>query len=255
MGTNFFPIVVPFHVLIPVPDEEFPVAGDRRVEPELPACGTPWERLAVLYDAVATDVADAARSGTPVAVLSGDCTTSLGIVAGLQRSGQFGSLGLVWFDAHGDLHTPDSTRTGYVGGMPLRMLIGEGDPTVAAHTGLRPVDANNVALVDARDLEPPEREYLATSPIRHVTVGEVAQVLPDGPLYVHLDMDVLDPSQVPGLLYPARGGTDVATLANVLSAVLATGRVAALGVGCTWVPGHNSAPVVRGLISNLLAGR
>ncbi|GAB3437545.1 arginase family protein [Flindersiella endophytica] len=252
MPTKFATIVVPFHVLIPVPDEELPISGDRRVEPELPAGGTPWERLAVLYDAVATEVADAASPGAPVAVLSGDCTTSLGTVAGLQRSGRFGSLGIVWFDAHGDLHTPGSTRTGYLGGMPLRMLVGEGDPTVAAHTGLRPVDAGNVVLVGTRDLEPPEREYLATSPIRQVPVDAAAQSLPRGPLYVHVDMDVLDPTQVPGLLYPARGGTDLATLADVLSAVLSIGQVAALGIGCTWTAGHDAAPVVRDFVSSLV---
>jgi arginase len=247
-------IVVPFHVFDPMPDEEFPIAGERRVAPELPD-GEPWERLAALYEEVAESVADVARQGAPVAVLSGDCTTSLGTVAGLQRSGRFESLGVVWFDAHGDLHTPESTLSGYLGGLPLRMLIGEGDQVVAERTGLQPVGDHNVVLVDGRDPEPPERDYLARSAVRQVSVEDAADedVLPDGPLYVHVDLDVLDPAHVPGLRYPTPGGTDPATLADTLAAILRTGRVAALGIGCTWSPGHDAMPATRGLISELLA--
>lgn len=248
-------IVVPFHLLDRMPDEEFPVTGERQVARELPVEGPPWERLAVLYDEVAREVASVAEQGAAVAVLSGDCTTSLGTIAGLQRSGRFESLGIVWFDAHGDLHTPQSTTSGYLGGMPLRMLIGEGDPAVAERTGLRPLGASNVVLADARDLDPPEREYLAHSPVRHVPVEAVASqgVLPDGPLYLHVDLDVLDPSHVPGLSIPAAGGTDPATLAGALSAVLTTGRVAALGIACTWTPGRDAVPAVRGLVSELVS--
>jgi hypothetical protein len=108
MRTSHVAIVVPFHVLSPVPDEELPISGDRRVEPELPAEGPPWERLALLYDevaqAVAEEVAGTAEPGLPVTVLSGDCTTALGTVAGLQRSGRFESLG--WCGS-----TPTATST------------------------------------------------------------------------------------------------------------------------------------------------
>jgi arginase len=255
VSTEPVAIVVPFHLLDRMPDSEFPVAGERRVVPELPAGGAPWDRLAVLYEEVARQVADASAQGSAVAVLSGDCTTSLGTVAGLQRSGRFDSLGVVWFDAHGDLHTPESTTSGYLGGMPLRMLIGDGDPAVAERTGLRPLAASNVVLADARDLDPPEREYLAHSPVRHVPVEAVASkdVLPAGPLYLHVDLDVLDPSYVPGLSIPAAGGTDPATLADALAAVLTTGRVAALGIACTWTPDRDAVPAVRGLVSELLS--
>jgi hypothetical protein len=73
MRTSHVAIVVPFHVLGPVPDEELPILGDRRVEPELPAEGPPWERLALLYDevaqAVAEEVAGATKPGPPVTVV------------------------------------------------------------------------------------------------------------------------------------------------------------------------------------------
>jgi arginase len=59
-------------------------------------------------------------------------------------------------------------------------------------------------VVDARDLDPPEAEYLAIAPIRKTEVGELsADLLPAGPLLLHVDLDVVDPDQLPGLLYPA----------------------------------------------------
>ena len=90
-------IAVPYHLDEHLPDLDLPFTPAEVVSTEFPA-GQPWERLAVLYDAVADTVAaDAVRGRRPV-VLTGDCAIALGIVAGLQRAGA--DPGLVWFDAH-----------------------------------------------------------------------------------------------------------------------------------------------------------
>lgn len=68
--------------------------------------------------------------------------------------------------------------------------------------------------------------------------------MPAGPLYVHLDVDVIDPGAVPGLRYPAPGGPGCAQVAAALGMLLATGRVAAVGIACTWNPGHGAAAAV-----------
>jgi hypothetical protein len=60
-------------------------------------------------------------------------------------------------------------------------------------------------------------------------------------LYVHLDLDVIDPARLPGLRFPAPGGPTPAQVAGALDALLGTGRVAAIGVACTWYPGHSAA--------------
>jgi len=241
-------ITVPFHLDEPLPRLRWPVDPGRVVAPELPE-GTTWERLAALYEPVADEVAEATR-GEPVLVLSGDCTTSLATVAGLQRAAHDpGRLGIVWFDAHGDLQHPATTTSGYLGGMALRMLLGEGDPTVADGLGLKPVDPGRTVLVDGRDLDPPEREFLAATPVRRQGVDELtapSRELPSGgPLYVHLDLDVLDPDHLPGLLFPSPNGPDPTEVIAALRAVLATGEVAAVGLGCTWRQDEALVPAVQ----------
>jgi arginase len=197
------------------------------VAPELPA-GTPWERMAVLHG----EVADALRDDELQVVLSGDCTTALAVVAGLQRSGV--DAAVVWFDAHGDLQTPGTTTSGYLGGFPVRQLLGGSDRTLPDRLGLRPLRESDVLLVDARDLDPPEAEFLARSAVRRVAVDEVVGALPDGPVHLHLDVDVVDPRDLPGLLFPAPDGPRWPAVLGAVRAVLATCPVVAVSVGCTW---------------------
>ncbi|HEU4424931.1 MAG TPA: arginase family protein [Pilimelia sp.] len=243
-------VAVPYHLDEYLPDLDLPVDVDTRVTAQLPD-GDPWGRMVCLYDQVAVTVAGIVRRGGRPTVLSGDCTTSLGVVAGLQLAGL--DPAIVWFDGHGDVQTLETTTSGYLGGMPLRMLVGYRPELMARPLGLRPVAERRVALVDARDLDPPEREYLARSEIRRLPVGDVsADTLPDGPIYLHLDTDVIDPADLPGLRFPAPGGPGLAAVAAALHRVGDTGRVAALGLACTWWAGHGAAAVVRPHVEDFL---
>jgi arginase len=244
---------VPYHIDEYLPDLDLPLQADAEITADL-LRGDAWERLAVLYSAVAGAVAEAAgRSVRPV-VVSGDCTTSLGTVAGLQRAGI--DVGIVWLDAHGDVQTLETTESGYLGGLPLRLLAGYRPELIAADLGLRPVAERRVLLVGARDLDPPEVTYLAGAPVRRAEVADLdTSGLPDGPLYVHVDQDVIDPSDVPGLRYPAPGGPGPAEVAHALQALLGTGRVAAVGVACTWHPGHGAAARVDPYLRTALGSR
>jgi arginase len=235
-------LLVPYHLDEPLPDLDLPARPDRVLTAELRGEHV-WDRVAGLYETVADAVAGTDR---PV-LLTGDCTTALGMVAGLQR--QDLDPAVVWFDAHGDLRTPESTTSGYLGGMPLRMLLGEGDTRVATRTGLRPVPAERVVLVDGRDLDPAEVEFLAGSAVRRVPVEAVPA--PDGPIYLHIDLDVVDPAGLPGLRYPASGGPDLDSVRDAVLRLLATGRVVGLTLACTWYAGHGAADVVRPLAEAL----
>ena len=113
-----------------------------------------------MYDALADAVAGADR---PV-VVSGGCNASVGVLAGLQRGGS--DPAVVWFDAHGDVQTLETTASGYLGGIALRLLVGYRPELIADRLGLRPLAEDRVVLVDARDLDPPEAEYLAGAAIR-----------------------------------------------------------------------------------------
>jgi arginase len=242
---------VPYHLDEYLPDLDLPLGAGRSVTADLPS-GDVWARLGTLYRVVASAVArEAGHGGVPV-VVSGDCTTALGTVAGLQRAGI--DAGIVWFDAHGDVQTLETTASGYVGGLPLRLLVGYRPELIAAAVGLRPVPERRVTLVGARDLDPPEVTYLAVARIGRSEVADLdASAVPDGPLYVHLDLDVIDPTSVPGLRYPAPGGPAAEDVTAALGMLLASGRVAAVGIACTWHPGHGAAATVGPHLGTVLA--
>jgi arginase len=244
-------IAVPYHLEEHLPGLDFVLPPDQVVTAELSG-DSAWERLAVLQSAVAGTVSVVADSGGLPTVVSGDCFTALGVVAGLQAAGQ--NVGIVWFDAHGDVQTPETTASGYLAGMPLRLLTGYRPELIAARLGLRPVPEENIVLAGARDLDPPETDYLAGAAIRQRdAAGLAAGDLPDLPIYVHVDFDVLDPGEVPGLRFPTPGGGPSAgQLAATLSMLLATGRVAGLTLACTWHPGHGAAARLRPVIEGAL---
>jgi arginase len=163
-----------------------------------------------------------ARGDFPL-VLAGVCSSSLGTVAGL---GTPPGLGVVWFDAHGDFNTPETTPTGFFDGMPLAMLTGTGWSALRAGVeNLRPLDEANVVLVGARDLDPPEQERLEHSGVRCVRPGEplepalsaLAARVHD--VYVHVDLDVLDPSEGQANRYRSENGLTADEVASAIGEV------------------------------------
>jgi arginase len=245
-------IAVRYHLDEHLPDLDLPLTVGETVTATLPEGGEPWERLAVLYEAVADRVAAAARAGEVTVVASGDCLTALGTMAGLQRAGV--ADGIVWLDAHGDVQTPETTSSGYLAGMPLRLLAGYRPELIADRLGLSPVPERQILLGGARDLDPPEVAYLQAAEIRQASVpGLTGGGLPDGALYVHIDMDVVAPAEVPGLRFPTPGGgPSVAQLADALRELIDTGRVTGVGVACSWYPGHDAAASLGSHLSAVL---
>ncbi|MGI5246342.1 arginase family protein [Dactylosporangium sp. CA-139066] len=231
-------ILVPYHLdeRLHGLEADLPGLPDRTVTAELPD-GDIWARLAALYDRAADAVADDVAAGHRPVVVSGDCTTSLATVTGLQRAGV--EPGVVWFDAHGDVQTLETTTSGYIGGMPLRILVGYRPELIADRLGLRAVPEERAVLVDARDLDPAEAEYLAGARLMRYDIEELQA--PDGPFLVHVDLDVVDPSEVPGVLFPVDGGPTGPALVAAVARLVATGRVVALDVACTWRPDGGDA--------------
>ncbi|MEV4622239.1 arginase family protein [Asanoa sp. NPDC049573] len=213
--------------------DSIPPLGET-VAPVLPA-GTVWERLAALHGVVADRVAAEIRAGGAPTVVSGDCLVALGTLAGVQRAGV--DPAVVWFDAHGDVHTLETTTSGYLGGLALRLAMGAHPDLVAGPLGLRPLAAARVLLVDARDLDPPEAAFLASGGPAVCAVDEIDDaVLPAGPLVLHVDVDVIDPAELPGLRFPAPGGPSTGAVLGAVRRVLATGRVVALDIAAPWHP-------------------
>ncbi len=202
--------------------------------PSLPD-GSPQARMAVLYRELAEVVAEVCLAGDLPVVVAGDCLSAIGVLAGLQRAEV--SPVLIWFDAHGDFNTWETTPSGFLGGMPLAMLVGRGEQSIVHEVGLASLPESDVILVDARDLDPGEGEAVRDSAVTHLLHVEdsLTYPLPDHPLYVHLDVDVVDPGEMPGVNYPARGGPSLATVGAALHRLAETGRVAAVSLSA-WTP-------------------
>src|SRR5256885_5522444 len=166
--------------------------------PERGASGELAFTLDVLK-ALADCVAAARRSGALAIVLAGNCLSSLGTVKGLHKSGASG-VGVVWFDAHGDFNTPETTRSGFLDGMALAMLTGRCWSGLTARD-FATVGDHCVVLVGARDLDPKEAMLLDDSRVDRVPASaDGATILARArkltprleQIYLHVDLDVLD---------------------------------------------------------------
>ena len=242
-------IVTPWHLDEHIPAFPIPANVTETISPALPA-GPALGRMTLRYQAVA---GAAARSARPL-LLSGDCPAALGVVAGLQRRHR--DLAVVWLDAHGDFNTPAITISGYLGGMALAMLTGRAPEPFGDALGLRPVADTHVVLADARDLDPAERDALTVSQVRRVPADPAAITsalagLGPTPVYLHLDVDVIDSAQLPGLRFPSGPGPSVAQIEECLAAVCATADVRAAGIACAWRPDRVGDRATRETITRL----
>ncbi len=229
------------HVLLPYfLDEPLPQLQDlaeqdwQIVKSTLPA-GEKLERMVALYEPLAGKVAEILDAGNRPVTISGDCCSSIGVTAGIQRAGL--ETHLVWFDAHGDFNTWETSPSGFLGGMPLAMLVGRGEQRLLEALGVKPIREDRVILSDARDLDPAEREALQQSRVTHLT--DVTQLLdtplPDAPLHVHFDVDVFASNEAPAMSYPALGGPSAEDLVRVFRHLAATGRIRVVSLS-SWNP-------------------
>lgn len=243
-------IEFPFHLDEPVAGFESPVAVAERVAgAELPV-GEQSGRVAILQERLAAAVA---RAATPVVVAAGDCPSGVGALAGLQRAGT--DAAVVWFDAHGDFNTEETTETGYLGGFPLAEISGRGERAVAAAVGLDPLADERILLLGSRDLDPGEARLLEGSGVRRAAVEDLAAGRvepPPGPFYLHLDIDVADPSYAPGLNYPVPGGPPQAALEAAVVALAGSGRLVAINLALNSDPRAAGAERTLALARRLL---
>lgn len=185
---------------------------------------------------LAAVVRQAVNDGRFPLVLAGSCEVSMGILAGFDHA----RCGVVWFDAHGDFNTPESTITGFFGGMPLAVITGHCYRNLWAQVGdSAPVAEAATLLLGVRDLDPAERERLQGSAVRTVpwlegrpqadveaALDELAARVPE--VYLHVDIDALDPEAVPGIGdYRSPGGLSLADMESAIRATAARFRIRA----------------------------
>jgi very-short-patch-repair endonuclease len=214
------------------------VPGDRRVRVPIPDEPPSTELLARNLAAIRVALADA--SDAPVVTAGGDCGVELApIEAALARHGD--GLLVVWFDAHADLNTPDSSPSGAFHGMVLRTLLGDGPAALLPKRALKPAQ---VALAGVRALDPAEKEYIESAGI--VDLADF-----DGPVsavYIHIDLDVLDPEAFASVGAPEPQGMTPDQLVAAVRSL--TDRYPLAGIGITeYQPGRSSD---RALLATML---
>jgi len=162
-------------------------------------------------------------------VLAGNCNSCLGTIAGIGQN----RLGIVWFDAHGDFNTPETTISGFLDGMGLAMATGRcWRSLLRTIPGFSPIPEANVLHIGARDLDPEEERLLQQSEIEVVTPGEEESSIRKAVdtafnklrdkvarVYLHVDMDVLDTGEALPNHLAVPGGLSVEVVEEVIGMV------------------------------------
>ena len=175
------------------------------------------ERRGCLLEA-GGQVEDALGGGNVPVLLAAECSIALTTLPAVAAGRP--DVKVLWLDAHGDFNTPDTSPSAYLGGMALAGATGRWDAGLA--DGSMPLD--RVVLAGVRDLDEPEREALEGSPVTVIgaspveTLVAVKNALDGAPVYIHLDLDVIDPEEFPAQ-FPAPGGLRAEKLYDLLEAV------------------------------------
>ncbi len=159
--------------------------------------------------------------------LGGDCSIEIVPVSWLNCRYD-GKLAVIWLDAHGDLNSPETSSSKHFHGMPLRFLLGGGGPFAESFC-FSHLCPSQVVMAGVRELDAPEDRFIRNSRIQVFTVGEIEadpgliarHIIRRGmrDVYLHIDLDVLDPMEFPYLKCPAPGGMRIETLLSVISSI------------------------------------
>lgn len=216
---------------------DLPRSATSRVEVPMEAgdaLGSRVQRLSTLQR-VRAAVEAAVREGEgPAVVIGGDCGVSVGAVAAVAA----GDLAVVWLDGHADLHTPETSPSSAFHGMVLRSILGTGPDGMTLPTGAIP--ASRVVLAGSRALDLEEELFVAGEEMRmlppsaisdHEALAEAVASTGAKRVYVHVDLDVLDPAEITGLGFPEPFGVSAADLVASIRALRA--RVPLAGASLT----------------------
>ncbi|HEY8149578.1 MAG TPA: arginase family protein [Vicinamibacteria bacterium] len=229
-----------------------------------------WNRLGLANGHLAQIVAAELKEGRfPVGLLA-NCSALMGMLGGLQHAGPTSAplrVGLVFIDAHGDFNTPETTLSGMLGGMPVAVSAGLGLQRLRVKSGLDPaLPDRNIVLAAARDLDPLEKEALDRSAVERLSVEDIKTRSPvidrqmerlstlADLIYVHVDIDVLDPPEVRGHPLTVPNGPTSAELAAALTQMFRHPKAAAFGVASTPSGDHDQDGRSRQAAYNLIRG-
>ncbi len=191
---------------------------------------------------VAGAVESAMKAGTIPITIGGDHSLAIGSITGVSRyyRERNEEFGLVWFDAHGDINTPDTSASANLHGMPLAISLGKGEAGLTHLGGFAPkVDGNRTVLIGLRDVDPPEKDLIRELKIHSFTMrdidqlgmGMLSQLVLElvgsdiAGIHLSFDIDVMDPEIAPGVTTMAPGGMSFREAQLALTLLAETGLV------------------------------
>ncbi len=228
-----------------------------------------WNRMAMANANFANRVREGLQDDLITIGLEANCNDLLGMLAGLKydSDGNARRVGLVFIDAHGDFNTPETTLSGMLGGMPVAIAAGHALHNIRKTTGLaEPLPMSDIVWGGVRDLDPLEADRFAEHEVQQFSVQDIRELSANlkeqmdklaervDAIYVHIDMDVLDPAEVPGHNLTVADGPSSKELAAAMTLMFENPKTIALGIAST--PSFNLDPdgVSRLAALNLIEG-
>jgi arginase len=203
-------------------------------------------RLGLANNHLADIVANQIKADILPIGLMANCNGLMGMLAGHQRAGPDWKplrVGLVWIDAHGDFNTPETSLSGMMGGMPVAISTGQCLHHIRRASGLEPpLPMSYVTMVGVRDTDPMEQYLIDKHQISQITVDDIKRLSPaidmemdrlsriTDLVYVHVDLDILDPDDIPGAGLPVENGPTADELAEALEVMFEYPKVKGYGM-------------------------
>jgi arginase len=228
-----------------------------------------WKRLGMGLGHFADIVAKNERDGYFTVGLLATCPSMLGLVAGLQHSGTTREpikIGMLWLDAHPDFNTPETTRSGSLGGMPVAVATGRALERLRLDARLDPpLSDRHIVMGGVRLTDPLEQHLLDQSFIEQLSVDDLRNTTPavfaqldrlsrlTDKIYVHIDMDVLDPREVMGHGNKAPNGPSSEELARFFEAIFSRYPKAS-AIGFATIPSTDEGGLSLSAVNRMIAG-
>jgi arginase len=244
------------------------VAEVALTSPELTEYGA-WKKLGWALGHFSDIVAKNERDGYFTVGLLATCPSMPGLVAGLQHSGPNGkplNIGMLWLDAHPDFNTPETTRSGSLGGMPVAVATGRTLQRMRLDAHLDPPLADRfVVMGGVRLVDPLEQELLDKSQIQQLSVDDLRNLTPavfaqldrlnkiTDKIYIHIDMDVLDPREVLGHGNKVPNGPSSEQLARLFEEIFKRYPKAS-AIGFATIPSTDEGGLSIAALNRMIAG-
>jgi arginase len=228
-----------------------------------------WKRLGMALGHFADIVSRNEREGYFTVGLLATCPSMPGLVAGLQRSGPTNEplrIGMLWLDAHPDFNTPETTRSGSLGGMPVAVATGRALQRMRLDAKLDPpLSDRHVVMGGVRLTDPLEQSLLDESFIEQLSVDDLRRQTPAvfaqldrlsrlvDKIYVHIDMDVLDPREVMGHGNKVPNGPSSAELAALFEQIFKRYHKAS-AIGFATIPSTDEGELSLAAVNRMIAG-